>query len=53
MLNPFPWFHIFSLKFFGKGIDNGIKYRGPRDLASLEKYIAEQLGIEYEVSIDL
>ncbi|KAG0724573.1 Thioredoxin domain-containing protein 5 [Chionoecetes opilio] len=34
-----------TLKLFGKGVQSsGLKYRGPRDLASLEKFIAEQLG---------
>lgn len=35
-----------TLKLFSKGIESGVKYRGPRDLASLERFIAEQLGTE-------
>lgn len=37
-----------TLKLFTKGIQNGVKYRGPRDLASLERFIAEQLGTEVQ-----
>lgn len=37
-----------TLKLFGKGVQSGIKYRGPRDLASLEKFIADQLGTDVE-----
>lgn len=42
--------HHFRLKLFGKGVQSGVKCRGPRDLASLERFIAEQLGAEVEVS---
>lgn len=37
-----------TLKFFKNGAekDDGVKYRGNRDLASLEKFIAEKLGNE-------
>lgn len=35
-----------TLKFFAKGTEGGVKYRGPRDLASLEKFMAEQLGTD-------
>ncbi|XP_045111657.1 thioredoxin domain-containing protein 5 homolog [Portunus trituberculatus] len=37
-----------TLKLFAKGVKSGIKYRGPRDLASLEKFIADQLGTDVE-----
>lgn len=37
-----------TLKLFAKGVEGGVKYRGPRDLASLERFIAEQLGTEVE-----
>ncbi|XP_064489294.1 thioredoxin domain-containing protein 5 homolog [Ornithodoros turicata] len=33
-----------TLKFFKASADEGIKYRGPRDLASLEAFISENLG---------
>lgn len=42
--------HHFRLKLFGKGVETGVKYRGPRDLASLERFVAEQLRTEVEVS---
>jgi len=37
-----------TLKFFKKGFekDDGVKYRGNRDAAALEKFIAEKLGNE-------
>lgn len=37
-----------TLKLFAKGVQSGVKYRGPRDLASLEKFIADQLGTGVE-----
>ncbi|KAG7172585.1 thioredoxin domain-containing protein 5 homolog [Homarus americanus] len=37
-----------TLKLFGKGVQSGVKYKGPRDLASLERFIAEQLGTEVQ-----
>ncbi|XP_064105135.1 thioredoxin domain-containing protein 5-like [Macrobrachium nipponense] len=37
-----------TLKMFSKGIDGGVKYRGPRDLASLERFLSEQLGTELQ-----
>lgn len=40
---------ICRLKLIAKGHDGGVRYRGPRDLASLERFIAEQLGSD-EVS---
>lgn len=33
-----------TLKFFKEGSKEGVKYRGPRDLISLEAFIAESLG---------
>jgi len=33
-----------TLKFFKSGIDEGIKYRGQRDLESLSKFVEEQMG---------
>jgi hypothetical protein len=33
-----------TLKFFKSGVDEGIKYRGQRDLESLSKYVEEQMG---------
>ena len=41
---------FFRLKLFSKGIDSGVKYKGPRDIASFDKFIHEQLGLAYEVS---
>jgi len=35
-----------TLKFFKDGPDNGVKYRGQRDLDSLVKFINEQMGYE-------
>ena len=37
-----------TLKFFKNGAEkeDGVKYRGNRDLASLEKFIKEKLGVE-------
>ena len=37
-----------TLKFFKSGAekDDGVKYRGQRDAASLTKFIAEKLGAE-------
>lgn len=35
-----------TLKFFKEGSKEGVKYRGPRDLISLEAFIAESLGQE-------
>ena len=37
-----------TLKFFKSGAEkeDGVKYRGGRDLASLEKFIKEKLGVE-------
>ncbi|GLH17154.1 Thioredoxin domain-containing protein 5 homolog, partial [Gryllus bimaculatus] len=35
-----------TLKLFKTGEDEGVKYRGTRDLASLTTFISEQLGIE-------
>ena len=39
-----------TLKFFKNGAEkeDGVKYRGNRDLASLEKFIKEKLGVEVE-----
>nr|XP_045615779.1 thioredoxin domain-containing protein 5 homolog [Procambarus clarkii] len=37
-----------TLKLFNKGAENGVRYRGPRDLASLERFISEQLGTEVQ-----
>ncbi|CAN7988628.1 unnamed protein product [Ixodes hexagonus] len=35
-----------TLKFFKEGSKEGVKYKGPRDLISLEAFIAESLGQE-------
>merc|ERR1712002_661562 len=37
-----------TLKLFSKGIDSGVKYKGPRDIASFDKFIHEQLGLAYQ-----
>lgn len=33
-----------TLKFFKAGVDEGVKYRGQRDIESLSKYVEEQMG---------
>ena len=33
-----------TLKFFKAGVNEGVKYRGQRDLESLSKYVEEQMG---------
>jgi len=35
-----------TLKFFKSGRDGSVKYRGPRDLSSLAKFVHEQMGVE-------
>ncbi|GLH07390.1 Thioredoxin domain-containing protein 5 homolog [Gryllus bimaculatus] len=40
-----------TLKLFKTGEDEGVKYRGTRDLASLTTFISEQLGIEEPDSV--
>ncbi|KAK4313614.1 hypothetical protein Pmani_015047 [Petrolisthes manimaculis] len=37
-----------TLKLIAKGHDGGVRYRGARDLASLERFIAEQVGSDEE-----
>ena len=43
--------NFYRLKFFAKDTESGIKYKGPRDLQSLKKYVMEQLGLDNGVIV--